>query len=486
MYNDDMKALREKYKNLISTLSCSLKPFFYGQLYLVLISLSSILAYALNQSFFGITILCICGVLTLLLFDDLTPFVPLCMLFMLNLKSWDLFLTPAPYILLSLVGLSLIFHFILFPKKFKKGSLFLSIIIVSISLLLSGLFADGIFTYYHKGLVSRIGTGPIILLVYLVFTNGINPPKNFDITKYFCIGLVLLGLVCYADLFVNDYLFEKEVEGIVTFDIGWNNVNGVASLLLLTIPAGFYLLVNSKRMLLWAIVIAFLYRAMYLTGSDGCLGVSMVAFPILCVYAFIYANKKLRFYLLCLGCLAVAVGCLIVTLSLIETGTLPIVDKIKDNLFVDSGRTQIYKTALELFAKYPVFGVGIGYAPEDATLGTSLILAYNFHSTFFHVIATMGVVGLIAYIYYFYKRYRLLMRHHREFNTFMVVAFTIMEVYGMIDTCEFNIMPLMFIVTILLVIVEHHNEIEYLPLKKDKRFACLFNLLSSIYNVSGN
>lgn len=466
MYNVGMKAFREKYQNLIAPLSLSLKSYFYGRIYLAMISLSTILSYALNQSLLGIIILCLCAVVVLLLFDDLTPFMPLVMLFMLNLKTWDIFLTPAPYIPLFFVFLVLIFHFLIFCKKFKKGSLFLSIIFVSIALLLSGIFADGILTYYHKGLVSRIGTGPIVLLIYLVFTNGINPPKNFDITKYFCVLLVFLGLVCYTDVALNKYLFEKGVEGIVEYDVGWNNVNGVAALILLSIPAGFYLLVKSRKVLLWAAVIALLYRAIYLTGSDGCLGVSLVALPVLCVYTYLYANKRLRFYLTGIVCLTVIFSCILVAVSLINMGTLPLVDKIKENLFVDSGRTAIYKNALDLFAKYPIFGAGIGYAPEDSTLGTSLILAYNFHSTFFHVIATMGGVGFIAYVYYFYKRYRLLMQHHREFNVFMVMSFTFMEVYGMIDSCEFNIMPLMMIVTILLVVVEHTNKTEELPLKK--------------------
>ena len=488
MYNVGMKAFREKYQNLIAPLSLSLKSYFYGRTYLTMISLSTILSYALNQSLLEIIILCLCAVVVLLLFDDLTPFMPLVMLFMLNLKTWDIFLTPAPYIPLFFVFLALIFHFLIFYKKFKKGSLFLPIIFVSIALLLSGIFADGIFTYYHKGLVSRIGTGPIVLLIYLVFTNGINPPKDFDITKYFCVSLVLLGLVCYADLVVNNYLFEKGVEGIVEYDVGWNNVNGVAALILLSIPAGFYLLVKSRKVLLWAAIIALLYRAIYLTGSDGCLGVSLVALPVLCVYTYLYANKRLRFYLTGIVCLTVIFSCILVAVSLINTGTLPLVDKIKENLFVDSGRTNIYKTALDLFVKYPIFGAGIGYAPEDSTLGTSLILAYNFHSTFFHVIATMGGVGFITYVYYFYKRYRLLMQHHREFNVFMVMSFTFMEVYGMIDSCEFNIMPLMMIVTILLVVVEHNNKTEELPLKKktSKPLVFLFLLFSSIDNVSGN
>jgi hypothetical protein len=72
--------------------------------------------------------------------------------------------------------------------------------------------------------------------------------------------------------------------------------------------------------------------------------------------------------------------------------------------------------------------------------------------------ATMGVVGIIAYTYYFVNRYRILMHKFCAFNFFAFLSFTMMEIYGFIDTSEFNIMPLMVIVTILLIAVEKSND----------------------------
>ena len=136
--------------------------------------------------------------------------------------------------------------------------------------------------------------------------------------------------------------------------------------------------------------------------------------------------------------------------------------------FSDNGRIELFNEGWQLFLQYPFFGVGIGYAPPDAT-GVNALLAYNFHSTFFHVVATMGIVGLITFTYYFIARYQILTKKNTAFNLFSFMAFTFMESYGFVDTCEFNIMPLIFVVTFLLIVVELENqkEREILPLKNE-------------------
>ena len=140
--------------------------------------------------------------------------------------------------------------------------------------------------------------------------------------------------------------------------------------------------------------------------------------------------------------------------------------------FSDNGRLPLYKESLFLFAKYPIFGAGAGYINYDTELITNGIRIYNFHSTFFHVIATMGIIGFFAYLYYFVERFKILMARYNAFTFFMLTAFIMFECYGMVDTCEFNAIPLMCAVTVMLVVVEINkgNDCSPLPLAYNRKY----------------
>jgi O-antigen ligase len=120
----------------------------------------------------------------------------------------------------------------------------------------------------------------------------------------------------------------------------------------------------------------------------------------------------------------------------------------------DSGRNELYNEAVLLIKKYPVFGVGMGYYNDSfsSILGEHKI--FNFHSTFYHVFASMGVIGLIAYVYYYAKRIKIFTLKYSRFSTFGFVSFVLFACYGMINPCEFMMMPVVMNVTLIMAITE--------------------------------
>ena len=112
-------------------------------------------------------------------------------------------------------------------------------------------------------------------------------------------------------------------------------------------------------------------------------------------------------------------------------------------------------------------------SPTDLFLIKSVALSStSFHSTFFHVIATMGLVGLGAYVFYYVQRFKILMKNYNVFTVCMCVAFIIFECYAMVDACEFNAIPLMSAVTMIITIVEltkKGNEQTPLPLSLNRK-----------------
>ena len=82
-----------------------------------------------------------------------------------------------------------------------------------------------------------------------------------------------------------------------------------------------------------------------------------------------------------------------------------------DRGFGTSGRDVLYKEAIELFKAHPLFGVGRGYLGPNYKLNS--VGVYWFHSTVLQVAATMGIVGLAAYAYYYYVRFAILFKNFK-------------------------------------------------------------------------
>ncbi len=439
-----------------------LNNFFYSDFFPIIIGLLAIFCYKFDCALIGFCIVILFAIIIFITLEDVTPIIPLLMMVLSLFRTLDLFISIWIYIPCVLALFAIITHFILFPiKKLEKGKLYIPLIIVSVALFLGGIFSPYLYTY-PLGLASRIATGPVMLIVYFFFSNYIKPPKGFDIKRYICLCLVIVGLVCSLELSIYNDLIELKDPSVNAHTIGWNNSNGVASIILLSIPAGFYLLIKDRALILHTLLIALLYLGLAISYSDGCLAIGIVSFPILCYFAFINVDNKMRPKLL----IAFLCFLIAVLIALTKININEIIEKIKEQFISDHGRSELYLEAINHFINNPIFGIGFGYTPEDTTMFTSVIVAYNYHSTFFHVIATMGIVGLFAYIYYFVARYKILLKDFNAFNIFAYLSFSLMEVYGFIDCCEFNIMPLLIIATLLLIVVEkNNNTLKTLPLK---------------------
>ena len=197
---------------------------------------------------------------------------------------------------------------------------------------------------------------------------------------------------------------------------------------------------------------------MYLTKSDGCNGISIVSLPFFATFAILRAkhfNKQVIIRVIYIAATTLAVTLL---LYFNHHDLRKLIDYVISKLSNDAWRTFLYEEAIKLFLEYPIFGVGFGYDnPANAWISTHPLAPYNFHSTLFHTMATTGVVGVAAYVYYYIQRYRIITAKNDSFNLFMFFSFTSFAMYGMIDTCEFTFFPALFI-TILFAVIERVNE----------------------------
>ena len=109
-------------------------------------------------------------------------------------------------------------------------------------------------------------------------------------------------------------------------------------------------------------------------------------------------------------------------------------------------RDCLYAEAWKLFCSHPFLGVGLGYNGDHFAINTMQF--YWFHSTLFQVLANMGVVGVLAYAFYYIARFRTLRKLRNPFNVFMLIAWLGFEGYSMMDTGTFVPFPTMALVLV--------------------------------------
>ncbi|MBR2498455.1 MAG: O-antigen ligase family protein [Clostridia bacterium] len=443
----------------LSTQSYWLKTFFYGKFYPIIVGIVALISYVSYFPYLALTVFVLFACTLLLLYRDLTPFLILPMGVVIMFRNFSDAAHPYCIVLYGLVAVCLIAHFILYPPKHVSGKLFLPFLAITIALFLGGVGSRYV-TEYKNGLFFAFMTGPFLAFVYYLFSAYILPPKEFDLRKYFSYIIIVLAVIISFEILLHQFLFKLNLPVELKCDIGWANINAAATLLLFSIPICWYKITKSNYSCLYFILLFILYLGVIVSNSHGCIGITIAMTPFLAIFSVVKCNslkKRTLTIIYCSMLLAITLG---VSLAIILTnGT--IVNEVLQNFFNDSGRLELYDEALWLFKDFPIFGVGLGYVNADATLTTDALHAYNFHSTLFHVCATMGIVGLIAYVYYFIQRFRILGAKNTSFNLFSLTAFVMYTLYGLMDTCEFMIMPQMLIVTILIVIVEKTNKRDY-------------------------
>ncbi len=374
--------------------------------------------------------------------DDMTPTVPLLLL--------AIFCINDPYaisdiLIVSLaipVGLSLIYHAIVYKHKKKLGSMFFPLALVSCCLLTGGI-ASPYLSYYTLGLPTALTVGLLLLFAYVYFYNYVKPPQDFKIKKYFVWILIVMALICGLQ-----YLYGWAILGIsrnYLLYFGWGNVNTIGAVFLISYPASFYLICKRKNLYYGIISLVILVLAL-LTTSDGARIILILMTPIALLYTAKQlggVKKKITYGILLSGTI-VLVG-LIIFFSV--TNSRLVGEKL-ENAFHMGDRITLYKNAIGLYVHSPIFGVGLSYPFGVGMLGD------NFHSVFFHALATTGTFGILAYIPYYIFRIKTIVGDKKPFNFCMLFSFIALEIYAFIDTCEFNPFPIMITVTMLVLICD--------------------------------
>lgn len=433
-----------KYQSFIN-------KFIYTDFYLALVCIVVFIGWVTKCAPFGITGAVVLACLALLGANDILPLTVNFFSAVLLVYSYDF--SDYTYLWPLAIPLAICFVFFLIKNgrhKFTLGKMFFPLLAIAYAMLLGGV-GTLIKQDFLRALPDFVMLGLGVPAVYILYNHYLKRDDQRDVPLYFSKTMMYIGLVMCFQLItviaqsgipVHDW--HKAV-----WNVGWANRNGLATYMIFTAGMTMYLSTRYRQGWIYLALGIFQYACLVMTFSRGGIIFGIISGVIALIFTIIKApNKKLFFFYIGI----VILGMLIIYLCLmhdINTMFMALIDRGSGT----SGRSELYKEAWALFKAHPFFGVGKGYM--GALTKPSEIGIYWFHSTFFQIIACMGIMGLIAYVYFYAVRIKILFKNIKNsFNLFCLAVFIGFEGYSLINTGTFVAYPCMALVITMTLLLE--------------------------------
>lgn len=349
--------------------------------------------------------------------------------------------------------LCLLLRLMIFPLRYKPDAIFFAQLFFSFTLILGGvgfLSAEQYFSLVP--LYTAIGLG-FMQLFFLVYFGGYMRFADESQLDSFAKMAVYIGMSCVL-IYIVEYLmyvpnFVEHGFSIPYFQ--WKN--NVGNYMLLSMPFTFYFIKKNKKPILNSILSVLMVLAMLMSRSRGTLVFGAFVFIVLAIYTFAKSPKAVKIKMASVyGIIFITI--FVISISNIERLIMLVKAAIDDGT---SGRLGIYNLALELFKENPFTGVGFYYFPEYgfSSLGENMVVLL-FHSTFFQMFTSLGILGLMAYSFLAIIKWRQFF-YKGTFNFFAFWALMGFSLYSMINTGTVVPFPFVTLTSMLITICAQNH-----------------------------
>lgn len=330
----------------------------------------------------------------------------------------------------------------------QKRSLLWGVCALGLAYFLSGIGHSNYKNIVGNNLLFALLQFLSIFLLYFIFTATINwkkAPKDYFAWFGLILGLTILLQIVF--IYIN---VDVVVDGIIKrgrINTGWGISNNIGALLATTIPFAFYLACKKKHNYIFLILATLLLFGTFLTGSRASILGGLFIYLVSLVISFIKAEHKKSFRI----STAVLVGvCLIFglvfmkSISKIFTNILNAFANIKND-----ERLNLYKNGWKAFLASPIFGQSFypsGYIPYQASNVDSFTSLFppRWHNTIIQLLASCGILGLIAYSYHRIQTIILFCKKPTMEKSFIGLSILVLLLTSLLDCHFFNIGPVLF------------------------------------------
>ncbi len=397
------------------------------------------------------------GILMLFLLEDITPVLHLFLFMSVSISlintpsttmgNSDYYHRPEIYIqIFTIVGLFIAAAICRLVKTVVKGKFKITPVFFGVCGFAFILIINGIFTadYKPKNLLFGFILAACILGIYSVFKDNVKLDANgFEKIAYsfiaFSILLLIELIVAYAtteDLFVDGTINRHKLI------FGWGVYNTYGVMLLMCVPAAIYIAVRKRWGFVYTVYSFILFVALFFSCSRQAMVGGIVIYPF-CIGMLLIKSKN-RFPNICVLLGAATVG--LILAGFYHEQVFKFFKVILSNLIVDgeldgSGRTTIWREAIEYFKKSPIFGAG--FFVKFSYNGNSGLgfIPLMCHNTILQLLSSCGIVGLIAYLIHRTQTVISFFRKITLQRSFIALTILSILVICLFDNHIFNIFP---------------------------------------------
>jgi hypothetical protein len=230
--------------------------------------------------------------------------------------------------------------------------------------------------------------------------------------------------------------------------------NNISTFFMFAMPFAFYK--ASKKP--WFSAIGFLfYGSILLTGSRGGLLFGGIEF-FMCIALLLSYDKRHR-----LPYIAILIGIALAVFFYFQD-FYSFFGETFDRLIMGlrgndkEVRLGLFARAFYDFRSNPVFGTGLTYFGNRDVFHNAKFALCWYHCEPLQIIASFGIVGVVAYVYQALTRLFIMLRRTTVFNVAVTVSYLGVEMMSLVNPGVFCPVPYLFLVTMFVVIVEKCNE----------------------------
>lgn len=445
------------------TIKEKIDKFANSSYFITITTIVMIFGYEFNLSELSIAYLAVMAMLVLLYTDDVTPtfIIPL---YSPLLMSRQFEIGVFQYIFYGAIAAMLIVSIVIFiyrqvrinKRKFIKGEMFWAGFGICIVGVIAGLgYMDFAYQWWWRQILYPV----VLFSYYLFFINFTRGDNRRYIAKLF------LGLSCFIMVQML-WCILASPNPIATIQnkmilVGPSNmINMAGTMLSMTIPFCFYLAIDSKRDWLYCILGLLIYLFLILSNSRGNILIATLLTPIGFLISMVKSKSKKRYFII-LICACVCLVGLIVMMIIYRNVVFGMLARLG---LSSNGRFEIWKAALKLFTKTPIFGTGFYVKTSFMNFDSAV---YQYHSTIIQIITCTGIVGSIFFGYYYYKKFKVFFTNKSLYKIFAFLSMLSLEIYGLIDMV--GIYPSTILLTLVLLIsAEKEEKVEEIKTVKEE------------------
>ena len=435
--------------------------------------------YYLNLDMVSIYYIGITGILSVLLLDDLTPLFSN-FLFMCIMVSFDhspsvtagesdFYLQPEIIVQVALV---IVFYaaaiFARIAINAHQGKIRLTPVFWGLVAFAGALVLNGAFSYRYNpmNLVYGLFLAFFFLVIYVLMKDNVTCSE--ETYEKIAFSFLALSAALILELAVKyltcDELFINGKINRIELGFGWGMYNTMGMLMLLCAPSIFFLAGKSKYGYLYYLYALILLVSTFLTMSRQAMVGSAIIY-LICII-FLLVNGKNKIINLCITVAAAIVG--IIVLCVYWDKFEVLLEVLLNNIDSANGRTTLWEEAWNNFKDAPLFGTGFYVELEnDPGFPGLKIIPDMYHNTFFQLIGSCGIVGVIAYVVHRAQTIISFIKNPTPERTFIGITVLALLILNLFDNHLFYILPTLIYSALTSVLIKSQNNKSFLiPNKK--------------------